>query len=498
MSIVLVAAVLSTFQANGFVTPGNGDYVDVPFTVPAGTVEIQITKTYNNDNTILDFGVWSPSGYRGWSGGLLADIVVGAAQSSRGYLPGDIETGTWTVTIGKANVPVAGVAWTINITCNDTATLPVVPTATWQDVVLENNRRWYKGDFHVHDSQSGDSLVTQQQDVDLASSRGLDFIHLADHNTVSQHAMIAAEQPYWPVLVMRGSEVTTYSGHGNAVGIHDYVDHRIGHDGRTMANVITDVAAQGGIFIVNHAAYNLGTACIGCGWQHWTDVPWDMVSGIEIITSNYDIGVLADTPPVIKWWDMLEDQGHRLAAVTGSDDHTAGVEGATGSPIGSPTSVVLADNLSEPAIMDAVRHQHTIAQLRGPTDPFVQLQMALPSGGWADVGDDVRGISHAEMEVHVTGGNGTFVTLWRNGEKIDFKPVTSDDFVVKFDDPLTANVVTRYRAELIDGENDRIVVTSHIYAHGVEESGCNAGGAGGAGGGVLVLLALVGVKRRRR
>ena len=499
MSIVLAAVVLSTFHVEGDATPGNGDYIDVPFQVPAGTVEIQVTKTYaNSPNTILDFGVWSPTEYRGWSGGLTDDVIVGAAQSSRGYLPGGIETGTWYVEIGKAALTPAGVHWAIDITCRDNATLTVVPTAAWQDTVLENDRRWYKGDFHVHDSQSGDSKVTQQQDVDLAQQVGLDFIHLADHNTVSQHAMIAAQQPSWPILVLRGSEITTYSGHGNGVGIHAYVDHRLGRNGRTMADVITDVVAQDGIFIVNHAEYNLGNLCIGCGWQHWDDVNWDMVSGLEIITSNYDVGVLADTPGVIAMWDMLESQGHRISAVTGSDDHTAGVEGPTGSPIGSPTSLVLADNLSEPAILDAVRHQHTLAQLRGPTDPFVDFQMAQAAGGWADVGDDVEGISHADMQVHITGGSGTFIEIWKNGEKLASKPVTSDDFVAKFDDRLTANAVTRYRAELLSSDSDRIVVTSHIYAHGVEEAGCNAGGAGGGASGVLIALALIGVKRRRR
>ena len=499
MSIVFVAVVLSTVHVEGDITPGNGDYVDVPFAVPMGTVEIEVTKTYaNSSTTILDFGVWSPSDYRGWSGGLLDDVIVGAAQSSRGYLPGAIVAGTWTVTIGKALVPPAGVHWALDITCRDNATLTVVPTAEWQDVVLDSERRWYKGDFHVHDSQSGDSLVTQQQDVDLAASRGLDFIHLADHNTVSQHAMIAAQQASWPVLVLRGSEITTYSGHGNGIGIHDYVDHRIGHDGRTMADIITDVSAQGGAFIVNHAEYNLGNVCIGCGWQHWDDVPWGMVSGIEIITSNYDVGVLADTPGVLAAWDMLEDQGYRISAVTGSDDHTAGVEGPTGSPIGSPTSMVLADQLSEPAILDAVRHQHTLAQLRGPTDPFVEFQMAQPVSGWADVGDDVEDISHAVMQVHVTGGSGMFVTIWKNGKKLDQKPVTSDDFTAKFDDPLTANVVTRYRAELVSNDGDRVVVTSHIYAHGVEQTGCNASGSHAAGSGLVIGLALLGLRRRRR
>src|SRR2546423_5159191 len=215
MSLVAIAVVLSTVHVEGDALPGNGDYIDVPFAVPAGTVEIQVTKTYNNGYNILDFGVWSPSGYRGWTGGLLDDITVGVAQSSRGYLPGAIDTGTWTVSIGKAQLATTGAHYAIDITCRDTASLPVLPKAAWQPVVLESNHRFYKGDFHVHSMQSGDSRALMDDDVSLAHSRGLDFINLSDHNTIAQHALAAAQQANYPVLVLRSSEITTYSGHGN-------------------------------------------------------------------------------------------------------------------------------------------------------------------------------------------------------------------------------------------------------------------------------------------
>jgi hypothetical protein len=494
MSLLAVAVVLSTQHIEGDALPGNGDYIDVPFAVPAGTVEIQVTKTYNNGYNILDFGMWSPTAYRGWSGGLTEDIIVGIDQSSRGYLPGAIDAGMWTVSIGKAQLASTGAHYALDITCRDDATLTVLPKAEFSPVVLEQNHRWYKGDFHVHSMQSGDSKATLQGDVDLAHAQGLDFFNLSDHNTIAQHALVAAQQASWPVLVTRSSEITTYSGHGNGVGIHDYVDHRLGHNGRTIANVIDDVAAQGGVFIVNHAAYNLGTNCIGCGWMHDADVPWDEVSGIEVITAGYDIGVQVDTPPVLKMWDALEDQGYRISAVTGSDDHSAGVnEGTTGSPVGSPCTAVLADELSEAGIVDAVRHQHTLAQLRGPDDPMVEFTMKTKSGAIAEVGDDVDDISHASMTVHVTGGSGMFVQIWRDGAKVATKPVTSDDFQTTFSDTPAVGGTTRYRAELMDDTNNRVVVTSHIYAHGVAGGGCNTGGSASP----LLALGLLALRRRR-
>src|SRR5690242_18322655 len=143
MSLVAVAAVLSTLHFEGDVAPGGGDYVDVPFTVPAGTVEIEVAKTYTVGANILDFGVYGPDGYRGWSGGLLDNIVVGVDQSSRGYLPGPITAGAgWTVSIGKARLTTDGTHWTVDITFRDNATLTVLPKASYTPVVLEMNRRW--------------------------------------------------------------------------------------------------------------------------------------------------------------------------------------------------------------------------------------------------------------------------------------------------------------------------------------------------------------------
>ena len=497
MSLVAVAAVLSTLHFEGDVAPGGGDYVDVPFAVPAGTVEIQVAKSYTTGANILDFGVFAPEGFRGWSGGLTDDIVVGVDQSSRGYLPGPITPGDgWTVSIGKAQLTTLGTHWTIDITFRDNATLTVLPKAPYMPTVMSTDRRWYKGDFHVHSSQSGDSRAELQSDIDLAHMRGLDFINLSDHNTISQHALVAAQQPTWPVLVLRSSEITTYSGHGNGVGIQDYVDHRLGHNGRTMTNVIDDVVAQGGAFIINHPATNLGTNCIGCGWMHDADIPWNEVSGMEVLTAGYDVGVQVFTPQILQLWDQQEDAGHRISAVTGSDDHSAGQnESSTGAPIGSPCSLVLADELSEAGIIAAIQHQHTMANLRGPDDPPVEVIAHDKKGDLLTVGDDVDNLTG--LEIHVMSASGYLVQVWRDGQKADEVQVKSDDFTYTYHDKPSGDD-HRYRVQLIDDTNRPVVITSHVYAHGVASEasgGCNAGGAGAS---PLLALGLLGLVRRRR
>lgn len=490
-------AVLSTMHYEGDVPVAGGDYLDVPITVPAGTVEIQVSHTDNSDFVILDWGVWSPEGFRGWGGGNTEDAIIGVDQSSRSYLPGPITPGTWTLEIGKAKLdPTTGGHYSVDVVCRDNATLTVQPRAAFAPAVLSTERRWYKGDFHVHSEQSGDATATFMEISMLAKSRGLDFVNLSDHNTNSQHALIAALQPMMPdLLFLRGAEITTYAGHGNSVGTEAYVDHRIGRQGRAITGVLDDVQAQGGVFIVNHPALDLGGACIGCSWKH-PDTDWSKVQGLEVITGNWDFVERAFTPGAIALWDQQLDAGHRIAAIGGSDDHRAGMDTSpTGSPIGNPTTLVHAENLSEAAIVDAIRHGRTIVQMRGPDDPLVDFTMDT-GDGIAEIGDEDHDVSTAGIRVHVTGGAGMFVQIWRDGMKLQQLEVTSDDQKLAFDD--TENGAHRYRVELINDANSRVVVTSHIYAtvDHVEDGCC--GTSSGARGGSLLLAAAVLLRLKRR
>jgi hypothetical protein len=72
----------------GDVTAEGGDYVDVPFDLPAGTVEIQVTHTYGSDTVILDWGVCSPEWFRGLCGGLTDDSIIALRSRSMKFSRG--------------------------------------------------------------------------------------------------------------------------------------------------------------------------------------------------------------------------------------------------------------------------------------------------------------------------------------------------------------------------------------------------------------------------
>lgn len=489
--LLAALAVLSQMHYEADVPIAGGDYVDVPFVVPAGTVEIQITHTDGSDVVILDWGVWSPEGFRGWGGGNSEDVIIGVDQSSRSYLPGPITPGTWTVAIGKAKIdPAPAGHYAIDVTCRDNATLTVRPKGPYVPATLSTERRWYKGDFHVHSSESGDATATFQQIQTLAESRGLDFVNLSDHNTNSQHALVSGLPAMPKLLFLRGAEITTYAGHANSIGTSTYIDHRIGHAGRKVNDILDEVQAQGGALIVNHPSLDLGGACIGCAWRH-PDTDWSKVNGLEVITGKWEFVERAFTPAAIAIWDEQLDAGHRIAAIGGSDDHRAGMgTGVTDTPLGSPTTLVYADALSEAAIIDAVKHGRTVVQMRGPGDPMVEL--TLGGEGVSDVLLDAGGPAH--LDVHVTGGAGMFAQIFRDGVKVHQSDVTSDDAHLTYTDSTAGE--HRFRVELVDDGNQRIVVTSHLYARISEDSSCGCGGdPGGAG---LAIGALALALRRRR
>ncbi|HTJ41432.1 MAG TPA: CehA/McbA family metallohydrolase [Kofleriaceae bacterium] len=501
--MLALLAVIGTMHFEADVHAGDGDYDLVTFDVPAGTQEIQVDHTDGSDTDILDWGVWSPEGFRGWGGGLTDPAIIGVQASSRGYLPGAITPGTWTVVVGEAKLPTGTGHYVIDVTFRDAPTLAPQTRAPFAPVVVKPGARWYRGDFHVHDTESGDAKASIADVIALARSRGLDFVELSDHNTDSQLGLQAvAQQSLTDLLLLRGVEVTTYHGHGNALGATDYIDHRVGLGGVDAASIVAAAHQQGALFFVNHPVLDLGDVCIGCAWKQ--DVDWSQVAGLEIQNGNVTVSEVLFTPQAIKLWDQILDGGAKVAAIGGSDDHTAGVdETNTGSPIGSPTTLVYATELSEAAIKDAVAHGRTQVLIPGPDLPAIDLTIATPTGD-ARIGDTATGISHVELTATLEGAAPADATLgiWRDGEKID--QIALDGAGADFSHVFHYDAqggLERFRAEMVSG-GLRVVVTSHVWVDGTkpapEGCGCRASTSLRPNGILAAAVAMALARRRRR
>lgn len=509
LAVLAVLSVPSVANAAPLVLDGEvpstgGDFHYLPFTVPAGTVEIEVRHDDLSSANILDFGLDDPSGWRGWGGDLSEPSIVGLEAASRCYTPGPIAAGEWSVVIGKAKIKESPAKYHVEIELRTTPTLPKQARKPYVPAVVETAARWYAGDFHVHSRESGDAKPTIDEIAIFAKSRGLDFIELSDHNTVSQVDQIVDAQAKTKVLLIPGYEYTTYAGHANGIGATKWVNHRIGDKGATIVDAVKAIRAQGALFSINHPGLDLGDNCIGCSWKH--EVPPDLIDAVEIETLGYNpVGKLFHGL-AIQFWEKQLNAGSHAAAIGGSDDHKGGQElSSTQSAIGSPTTMVFARELSVAGILEGIKNGRTVVKLQGPEDPMVDFTTDV-----APKGDTVSD-EFVVLRAKVTGG-GEAVRFVKNGEPLGEIEIKGDQTVEKlFEAPKTG--VDRYRAEVIVDGKPR-TITSHVFvkyaatgrarpSSDSESKGCGCGYPSDARSSVVVsavvaLLAASAARRRAR
>jgi len=427
-----------------------------------------------SEDNILDFGLDDPQGYRGWGGGTGEPAIVAEQAASRAYVPGPIVEGTWRVVIGKAKVVSSPAVYHLEVILRDRPTLAPQPERRPYRPVpsLGQGRRYYAGDFHVHSRESTDARPALDQIVRFARSRHLDFVEISDHNTVTQLDFFAAAQAQSPdVLLVPGIEYTTYAGHGNAIGATRPVEHKLGQSvaghAVTIADAVAAIHDQGALFGINHPVLDLGLSCIGCAWRQ--PLSSQAIDAVEIGTGGLRQGAFLFTAGALRFWDALLADGHHVAAIGGSDDHLGGSgTGRMDSPIGDPTTLVLADELSVAALLDGVRHGRTVVKLQGVDDPMIEL--GVSGQDHAAPGDTLsaRGIV---LQARISGGTspaaspGANLRWIRNGELFRDQPVTDDPFVATLPvrpAPASATQPEAWRVEL-EMEGLIHTVTSPIY-----------------------------------
>jgi MYXO-CTERM domain-containing protein len=451
---------------------GTPRYFAVPFTVPEGIREIEVRHDDMSEMNILDWGLADPSRFRGWGGGNSEPAVVAADRASRSYLAGPIAPGAWSLLIGQAKVIERPARYRVEIFLRAEPTLAAQPERRpyTASTALSTGPRWYAGDFHVHSRESGDAAPTLDATATFARGRGLDFIELSEHNTVSQLDLVSAAQARHPdLLFLPGIEVTTYGGHANAIGATQWVDFRVGSamPAVTLGAITESIAAQGALFAINHPTLDLGDTCIGCSWSHRE--PPGSVSAIEVQNGQYSVTGVLFYPQTVEFWESYLARGEHVAPIGGSDDHRAGNDrGAFASPIGGPTTMVYATELSVSALVAGVRAGHTVVKLQGPGDPMVDLR----ANDAAMVGDTVRA-SRVTLRATVTGGVGAALNFVHNGETLGAIDVTSDPFTATREVSAPAGSRDdRWRCELSVNGRPR-VLTGHVWvaASGVADAG---------------------------
>jgi hypothetical protein len=471
VTLGVTSASAAPIVKDGEVPADGPDHFFIDFDVPAGTKEIEIRHDDKSAANILDWGLYDPDGYRGWGGGTTEATIVGETAASRAYVPGPIKAGTWRVIVGKAKVVSSPALYHVEIDLRSAPTLAPVPRKAYQVAAARKSElRYYAGDFHVHSRESTDAKPTLEANVALAKQRGLDFIEISDHNTITQLDFFEDAQAKEPAfLLIPGIEYTTYQGHANAIGATKWVDHKIGQPGVTIEGAADQILAQGAILSINHPALDVADLCIGCSWRH--DLDAKKIGGVEIGTGGLSKGASLFSARAIAFWDAILDKGFKVPALAGSDDHRAGIsDGNVESPIGSPTVLVRARELSVAGIMEGIRKGATVVKLEGPTDPMCELEATTQKGGGDGNAIGFPGDSLAArsivLRVKVSGrtaGDSHQIRLVQNGKPTgEPVEVTSDPFVYETIVTAPAQGEDRWRAEVLF-EGAPLTVTSHVW-----------------------------------
>jgi hypothetical protein len=397
------------------------DWIERPFEVPAGTARIDVEATYTNRDrgTAIEFGLYDPRRFRGASRTSKSGFFIADTMATPSYHPGQLPPGRWRLLMGIPSIR-DGVTSRYRVVVRLTPEGPgqPSPTAVPPERAL-TGPRWYQGDLHAHTMHSdGFSCASDggntapcaaHQVASAAEASGLDFVAVTDHNTTSHHHGLVEVQAGRPeLLILRGQELTTFHGHANVYGTSEILDFRIGHPGVTAAGVFRDARRLGALVSINHPGRETGERCTGCGWDA-SDTDYTVVDAIEVVNGRNVSGPTAGEPV----WHRRLNEGHRLTGIGGGDDHGASTR--AGSAIGTPTTVIHAEALSEAALLAGIRAGRVYIKTRGPDGP--DLRFDVPAHG-AFMGDVVRLSSPARVgfRVQVIGAEGQRVDIIRNGE----------------------------------------------------------------------------------
>jgi hypothetical protein len=405
-------------------------YKLVPFEVPAGVkaLEVRFEYTGREARTTIDLGLLGPGedfaqAFRGWSGGNKKAFGLSRIDATPSYLSGPVGPGQWNLLLGVPNIrsgQTSQFVAEIFFTREGEVPAPVQP------VVLRGEPGWYRGDLHMHSGHSDGSCATKSGSqrapcplfltLDAAADRGLDFVAVTEHNTVSHVRELTALQPYFDrLLLIPGMEMTTFQGHANAFNVREPVDFRVGSTQVPDWNaLLTAVAKQGAIVSINHPNAPSGEACMGCGWTAQPAADMSRIQAVEVVNGHDVESKTAGLP----FWEQQLQLGHRLTAIGGSDTHdvTAKSSGLQPARIAVPTTVVHASSLGIEAILEGIRSGNVFVDTAGTRDRLLEFSArngteSVPMGSLLGVR---RGQS-VEFQVRVANVSGGKVEVIRDG-----------------------------------------------------------------------------------
>lgn len=456
---------VQTMIREGHLTPDQEKtYFHAPFEMPPGVQRLDVAYRYNarissnptvTGGNTLDLGVFDErgidfltAGFRGWSGSERERFFITPEEATPGYLAGPLNPGTWHVLLGVYKLAPDGCDYTIEITLTTAdspgQTPPAPPIVGELPASLPPDGGWLRGELHCHTWHS-DGHLSPPALVDRARQRGLDFLAVTDHNTISvQRELATLRDP--GLILIRGIEATTFGGHFTVWGIPDWIDFRANQP-EAMRAALQDANQRGGLTSCAHPKP------FGPDWafpevdnfqcvEVWNG-PWN---GLDELSLDF--------------WLKLLAKGRRVPAVGGSDYHRPGEQaGGMARDLGTPTSWVFVPGApGASAILDAVRQGH-VSLSSAPDEPFLELRAG--AGYAALQGDNLPHAAELAVQVRCLRGAGLHLTLLDQNGRLWEEAIAKASTVISCQVETAASQYVR--AELRDADGRMGAMTNPIY-----------------------------------
>lgn len=356
-------------------------YKALPFYLPENIGKIEVEFKYTGKDNQIEISLYDPNGFRGSSRFSKEKFTVGKYESTASYFPGDMPAGNWNVLLGIS---------TLSTDSTYEIQIRLIPeehpefTGSSSEA-LSKEKRWYVGDFHTHtghsdgfgckDTEGNRTPCQVYQVADIAHKNGLDFVAIADHNTISHYQDIKILQPKYPdMLLIRGQEVTTFFGHTNIFGLGIPADFRFGYKNYDAKKLQEFVLKNGGKLSINHPGRETGANCTGCGWNEPT-IDYSNLEILEVVNGTQVETKISGIP----FWHNLLNEGNRIIGIGGSDDHGAGTGNAQP---GTPSTVVYANELSEKGLLNALKEGKVYIKTRGANATDIEFYASSGDSFW--------------------------------------------------------------------------------------------------------------------
>lgn len=209
-----------------------------------------------------------------------------------------------------------------------------------------NEKRWYKGDLHVHSNYS-DGRQSLKTIFEIIKQKNFDFLFLTDHSIVPTQFYKSE------ICVIPSTEITFDNlGHINVFGLKDFIDYTAFFREGTFdkkAEIINKILKyekeQGTLVSINHPFHP------ETPFMHNIDM--ENVDLLEIMNSPYYYEDTDYNGEAVKFLDYLWQNGLKIFGTGGSDSHKPLKDGKE--TVGIPSTYIYSDGLSGEALLQAMK-----------------------------------------------------------------------------------------------------------------------------------------------